>query len=88
MILKLGMDHRGLKVYKVYINDDPVLTLTYFMQRSNVVKIAYCAYTRPRCQVCVYRTIGTRPLVLWFIVVESKLISFLTWTEKIHGQIC
>ena len=29
---------------------------------SNVVKVAYRAYTRPRCQVSVYRTIG--PLIL------------------------
>ena len=28
--LKLGMQHQGLKLYKVYINDDPGLTLTYF----------------------------------------------------------
>ena len=28
MIFKLGMYHRGLKLYKVYINDDPGLTLT------------------------------------------------------------
>ena len=26
MILKLGMEHRGLKLYKVYIDDDPGLT--------------------------------------------------------------
>ena len=30
MILKFGMYHWGLKLYKVYINDDPGLTLTYF----------------------------------------------------------
>ena len=35
MILKLGMYHRGLKLYKVYINGDPGLTLTYFTARSN-----------------------------------------------------
>ena len=35
MILKLGMYHLGLKLYKVYINDDLGLTLTYFMARSN-----------------------------------------------------
>ena len=29
MILKLGMQHWGLKFYKVDINDDPWLTLTY-----------------------------------------------------------
>ena len=37
MILKLGMQHPGLKFYKVYINGDPELTLTYFMARSNLV---------------------------------------------------
>ena len=31
MILKHGMQHQGLKLYKVYINDDAGLTLTYFM---------------------------------------------------------
>ena len=34
IILKLGMGHQGLKVFKVYINDDPGLTLTYCMARS------------------------------------------------------
>ena len=34
MILKLGMYHLGLKFYKVFVNDDPGLTLTYFMARS------------------------------------------------------
>ena len=37
MILKLGMLHWGLKFYKVYINDDPWLTLSYFTARSNEV---------------------------------------------------
>ena len=32
--MKLGMKHRGLKHYNVYINHDPVMTLTYFMARS------------------------------------------------------
>ena len=60
-ILKLGMDHGELMVYKVYINEDPGLTLTYFTARSNLCKIAYCAFTWPRYKVGVYRTIG--PLV-------------------------
>ena len=37
MILKLGMYHLGLKLYKVYKNNDPGLTLSYFMARSNWV---------------------------------------------------
>ena len=30
MIIKLGMEHYKLKLYLVYIIDDPELTLTYF----------------------------------------------------------
>ena len=41
MILKLGMKHWGLKLYKVYIIDDPGLTLTYFTARSNLVPYAF-----------------------------------------------
>ena len=32
--LKLGMEHHWLKFYIVYINDDPVMTLTFFTARS------------------------------------------------------
>ena len=52
------MKHWGLKLYKVHINDDPGLTLTYF--------ICFCTSSRPRYQVSVYRTIG--PLVLHAII--------------------
>ena len=38
MILKLGW---GLKLYIVYINDDPGLTLTYFTARSNWVAYTF-----------------------------------------------
>ena len=41
MILKLGMQHRGLKLYKVYINGDPGLTLTYFTARSKWVAYTF-----------------------------------------------
>ena len=34
MILKLGIKHLGLKIFKVYINDDPRMTLTYSTQMS------------------------------------------------------
>ena len=33
MILKLGMQHQGLKLYKSYIKDDTWLTLTYFYSK-------------------------------------------------------
>ena len=41
MILKLGMQHQGLKLYKVNINGDPGLTVTYFTARSNLVTLAF-----------------------------------------------
>ena len=34
--LTLGMQHRVLEYYRVCSNDDPGLTLTYFMARSNL----------------------------------------------------
>ena len=34
MILKLGMKHQAMELYKVYINLDPWMTLTYFTARS------------------------------------------------------
>ena len=54
MILKLGMKHQAIELYKVDINHDPGMTLIHFMARSTEV-------TYPRSQVSVYRTIG--PLV-------------------------
>ena len=32
MILKLGMKHPGMDLYKVYINHDPGMTLTFLRQ--------------------------------------------------------
>ena len=41
MILKLGMYHLVLKLKKVYINDDPGLTLTNFTAMSNWVTCTF-----------------------------------------------
>ena len=41
MTLKLRKKQKGLEPYKNYINDDPGLTLTYFMARSNLVPKAF-----------------------------------------------
>ena len=40
MILKLGVKHLGIELYKVYINHDPGMTLTYFTARSTLVSHA------------------------------------------------
>ena len=41
MILKLGMQHQRVKFNKVYINDDPELTVTHFKTMSNFAKLAF-----------------------------------------------
>ena len=38
---KLGVKHLWLKHYNVYINHDPVMTLTHFMTRSTWVDHAF-----------------------------------------------
>ena len=38
---KLGLKHQWLKYYKVYVNHDPVMTLTQFMARSRWVANAF-----------------------------------------------
>ena len=39
--LELGVQHRMLKYNQAYSNDDPGLTLTYFMARLNLVLHAF-----------------------------------------------
>ena len=41
MILKLGMEHYVLKLYRVYINDGSELTFTYFTTKSNLAKMFF-----------------------------------------------
>ena len=41
MFIKFGMGHYVLKLYKVYINDDPELTLTHFNTMSNLAKLVF-----------------------------------------------
>ena len=65
MILKPGMNHHGLNVYRVYKHDDLNLTLTYFTERSNLYLL--CLY-HTNSQVSVYRTIGP----LFFYVIHVK----------------
>ena len=40
-LLKVGMQHRILKYYQIYSNDDLGLTLTYFTARSNLIHYTF-----------------------------------------------
>ena len=60
---RLDVKHRWLKYSNVYVNHDPVMTLTKFMARTTWVA---------KSQVSVYRTIG--PLVISvFVIAETFL---------------
>ena len=39
--LKVGMQHRVFEYYQISSNDDPGLTLAYFMARSNLIPYAF-----------------------------------------------
>ena len=41
MIMKLCMEQYVLKLYKVYINGDPELTLAHFKTMSNFAKLVF-----------------------------------------------
>ena len=41
MILKLGMKHQAMELYKVFVNHDTWMTLTYFLARSTYVAHAF-----------------------------------------------
>ena len=41
MILKLGVKHQAMELYKVYINHDLGMTLIYFITRSTKVAYAF-----------------------------------------------
>ena len=56
MVMKLGMNHYVINLYKVYINDDRELTMTYFTTMLNG-KTCFYNYSMPRYQVSVYMTI-------------------------------
>ena len=51
VILKLGMKHQGEELYKVYINHDPGMTLTYFTARSTSVAHAFEWGKLSKCQL-------------------------------------
>ena len=47
MIMKLGMEQYVLKLYKVYIKDDPELTLTHLKTMSNIAKLVFVLTVAP-----------------------------------------
>ena len=63
MILKLGLQHYVLKLYKIYINDDPELTLTNFMTMSNLAKVVFVLKVGPDI-IRFWPYIGMAPILV------------------------
>ena len=47
MIMKPGMEQYVLKLYTIYIKDDPELTLTHFKTMSNFAKLFFVIILAP-----------------------------------------
>ena len=58
MILKLGMKHQAVKLYKVYINHDPGMTLTFFTARSTEAAHAFELEKIGKCQLMAENLLG------------------------------
>ena len=58
MILKLGMKHLGMEHYKICVNHDPVVTLTYFTARSTYVAHAFECGKIGKCHVMAENLLG------------------------------
>ena len=51
IIQKLGIKHQGEELYKVYVNHDPGMTLTYFTARSTQVAHAFEWEKLSKCDI-------------------------------------
>ena len=47
----------------------------------------FCAYTRPRYQVSVYRTIGPLGFHVWFIFGQKEKFAKINYRENVHEDI-
>ena len=47
IVLKIGMEYYELKLYTVYIIDDPELTLTYFSAMSDLPRLVFVLMVGP-----------------------------------------
>ena len=59
MILKLGMKHQAMKFYKVCVNYDPGMTLTFFTERSTEVAHAFEWEKIGKCHLMAESLLGT-----------------------------
>ena len=80
MILKLGMKHQAMELYKVYINCDPWMTLTYFTARSTEVAHAFEWGKLLKCHL-KGKTFSKLANGLKFYVFKKKLTSGVALTQ-------
>ena len=82
MILKLGMKHQAMELYKVYINCDPLMTLTYFTARSTWVAHAFEWGKLLKCHL-KGKTCSKLANALQFYVFKKKLTPGVALTKPL-----
>ena len=58
MILKLGMKHQAIELYKVCINHDPGMTLTFFTAKSTQAAHAFEWEKIEKCHLIAKNLLG------------------------------
>ena len=58
MILKLGMKHQAMELYKVYKNHDPGMNLTFFTARSTKAVHAFEREKIGKCHLMAKNLLG------------------------------
>ena len=58
MILKLGMKHQAMKLYKICVNRDPGMNLTFFTTRSTQVAHAFEWEKNRKCHLMAGNLLG------------------------------
>ena len=58
MILKLDRKHQAMELYKVYINHDPGMTLTFFTARSTKAAHAFEWEKIGKCHLMAKNLLG------------------------------
>ena len=76
------MEYYELKLCKVYINDDPELTLTYFTKMSNLVKLVSSPEPKAHRRVIGYPWSGVRQSSVRPYTISNIFFSETAWPIK------
>ena len=77
MILKLGMKHQAMELYKVCINHDPGMTLTFFTARSTKAAHAFEWEKIGKCHLMAKKLARNEQMDRRFIIMK------IFWAQRV-----